>query len=128
MQDTSGTSSAVVAVAICLGVGVPLTLLLLVLFGMLLHRMRLHAQSQERRRQQLSTFRGVLDTMQHLSRAGSLKAGLAQAAGMPLERVPELAFVITDLEASTAAAKANPTAYQQVQQSHDLVRRCIAVL
>lgn len=88
---------------------------------MLLHRMRVHAQSQDRRRQQLATFRGMLDTMQHVPLAGSIKAGLAATAGVPLERLPEVAFVITDLEASTAAAKADPTAYQQVQQSHDQV-------
>ncbi len=35
----------------------------------------------------------------------------------------ELAFVMTDMEGSTAQAAANPAAYAKIQQVHDMVRR-----
>ena len=34
----------------------------------------------------------------------------------------ELAFVMTDMEGSTAQAAANPAAYAKIQQVHDMVR------
>ena len=40
-----------------------------------------------------------------------------------LVHAQELAFVMTDMEGSTAQAAANPAAYAKIQQVHDMVRR-----
>ena len=59
----------------------------------------------------------------------SLMYGLVSSSGDPLQKrmdeirnARQLCFVMTDLEASTAQASADPDAFLQVQDIHDTVR------
>lgn len=122
-SDTAVSTDIALVVGVSLGVGLPLLCGFALVSTYLARRMRLERQKQARIAQQLQALQDALDAMAQQQQAfrgvHKMDELVTGAPDQMLEELKAVAIVVTDLEASTAAAKADPETYKEVQRSHD---------
>ncbi len=108
-----------------LGIGLPVLASLLLFSWLLIRRLRKERRDQYRHQQQMQMLQDTLEAMTQQQEAFRGVSADAARGAVPvddtLEDLKAVAIVVTDLEASTAAAKADPETYKEVQRSHDQV-------
>lgn len=124
-SSTGGSSAAVsvskVVILVAVFVGAASAVVALVTYWLMRESMRRHQAARQRKRGEMKNFKYLMQSLVQ-------QTGDAEKRHLDeLKQLRELAFVITDLEASTAIAAAAPRQFEKVQEMHDSLMRELIV-
>ncbi|PSC75196.1 Helicase sen1 [Micractinium conductrix] len=121
-NDCSGGGAAAVSVSkvvilVAVFVGAASALVALVTYWLMRESMRRHQAARKRMRGQMKNFKYLMQSL--VQQVGDAEERQLEE----LKQLRELAFVITDLQDSTAIAAAAPRQFEKVQEMHDSLLR-----